>query len=225
MAARIVAVFFDFDHTLGVDHRLEERVLRLLAERHCLSVPSDDDIATALAQFRTGVVSLGTMLTDAFSRWGYNGQVLDEYKAEALRMLPESLVPMPGATQTVTELERADLVVAILSNGWTELQHAKASLIGFEGPVFASEEIGAWKPGRRAFEIAADRTGVALTQSLYIGDSPETDVAGAKNAGMFAAWANLEDGTYPADAVAPDFTVSALEELIGIAAGRAGQAT
>jgi HAD superfamily hydrolase (TIGR01509 family) len=214
MRMSIKAVLFDFDHTLGVDDRLEERVLRLLAERHCVHDPSDAEIAEALRSFRSGELGLAAMLSQTFTRWGYDGDVESEYKMETLRMLPESLTPMPGAGETLEGLAREGFSVGILTNGWTELQRAKAALIGFEGPVFASEEIGAWKPDRRAFHIAVSQLEVDAAESLYVGDSPYVDVAGAKNAGMRAAWADLEGKRYPPDVVEPDLVVKRLTELI-----------
>ena len=130
MGANIEAVLFDFDHTLGVDHRLEERVLRIIADRYCLTPPSDDDVAAALRRFRSEQVALADMLRDAFASWGYHGDVVDEYKTECLDRLPASLTPMPGASETIRDLRSRKLTVAILSNGWTELQRAKAALVG-----------------------------------------------------------------------------------------------
>jgi putative hydrolase of the HAD superfamily len=213
MRAPPTAVLFDFDHTLGVDNRLEERVLRLLAQRLCGVDPPDGELATALARFRTGMVTLAEMLHETFGAWGYAGDVVHAYKGEALLLLPELLVPMPGAKEMLQELEGLGNPVAILTNGWTELQYAKASLLGFEGAVFVSEEIGAWKPDARAFEIACGRLGVPMSTSLYVGDSPLADVSGAKGAGMLTVWANLDGMSYPRDVAAPDFTIATLAEL------------
>jgi putative hydrolase of the HAD superfamily len=103
--------------------------------------------------------------------------------------------------------------LGILSNGWTQLQHIKAWLINFPGPVLASEEIGAWKPDVRAFAIALERLSMTAMTTLYVGDEPKVDIAGAHAAGMPAAWADLEGNTYPENVVAPDFTVTALLEI------------
>jgi 5'-nucleotidase len=220
MRKRIDAVLFDFDHTLGVDHQLEERVLRDLAQRHCGAAPSDEEIIAALARFRSGDESLATMLANAFERWGYRGDVLAEYKSEVMHLAPTSVEPMSGAAETLRTLKTLGVLTAILSNGWTELQRAKAAMVGFDGPVIVSEEIGAWKPDKRAFEIAAEKSGVEVRESMYVGDSPVADVAGSKGAGMIAVWANLENREYPADAIAPDYTITRLDQLPKIVLGR-----
>lgn len=53
--------------------------------------------------------------------------------------------------------------------------------------VCVSEEIGAQKPDRQAFGILAERLGVAPDACHFIGDNPEHDVAGARDAGMSAS--------------------------------------
>lgn len=217
MHGAIRAVLFDFDHTLGTDNKLEERALQMVAERHCVHAPSAEDVAGALARFRSGDVELAAMLADAFEEWGYTGDVLEEFKVNALSLLPLSLVAMPAVTETLKALRDAGKIVAILSNGWTELQRAKADLVGFRGPIFVSEEIDAWKPDRRAFEIAANELEVKMSESFYVGDSPVTDVAGAKAAGMVAVWANLEGAPYPGGIAEPDYTIATLPELIPLA--------
>lgn len=209
-------MLFDFDHTLGVDNRLEETVLHDLTERYCGAPLSDERVAAALTRFRRGLETLDAMVDRAFEGCSRGDDMLAEYKAAALALLPRRLRAMPGATKTIDVLRDRGLVVAVLSNGWAELQEAKAAGIGFRGPVFVSESIGAWKPDVRAFRYAAERLGVALERSMYVGDSPSTDVAGAKNAGMVAVWADLEGQSYPAGVVAPDFTITSLAQMIEI---------
>ena len=214
MGNGIVAVLFDFDHTLGVDHRLEESVLRDLSAHYCCTQLSESAIAQTLATFRSGSRSLADTLATAFSGCACGVEIIDAYKAAALRRLPTQLEAMPGALDTLEALEARDYTVAILSNGWTELQIAKAALIGFAGPVLVSESIGAWKPDVRAFEIAGRELGIDLARSVYVGDAPAADVAGSKRAGMVAIWAALEGQQYPPDEPEPDASIHRLPDLV-----------
>lgn len=207
-------MLFDFDHTLGIDHRLEETVLLELSRRSCPQPLTGEQIAAALSSFRRGAMSLALMLRTAFTDCACGDEIVELYRSLALELLPARLEPMPGATGTVAALRASGLAVAILSNGWTELQLAKAAGIGFDGPVYVSESIGAWKPDVRAFEIATQGLDVSPERSMYVGDSPLTDVAGAKNAGMIAVWADLEGQAYPDEAIAPDYAITSLEELV-----------
>jgi len=207
-------VLFDFDHTLGVDHRLEETVLAELSQRYCAAPFSDERIGTSLSLFRTGSLSLADMLRSAFDGCACGDDFVNLYKARALELLPTRLEPLPGAQTTIKALQTGGLTVAILSNGWTELQVAKAAEIGFEGSVYVSESIGAWKPDVRAFEIATQGLDVSATRSMYVGDSPLTDVVGAKSANMVAVWADLEGRSYPVGAIEPDYAITSLEQII-----------
>ncbi len=210
------AVLFDFDHTLGVDHRLEEGVLRDLSRRWCPVVLDDDAIAAVLRRFRRGDVGLAAMLAGAFARCSPPVGLVAAYKAEALARVGELVTPFPGCAAMLAALRDSGLKTAILSNGWTELQKAKAAFVGFDGPVLVSEEIGAWKPQLSAFAIAAERLGIDAARCMYVGDSPTADVAGSKGAGMIAVWAGLEGQAYPADVTPPDFTIGSLAELIDL---------
>ena len=46
----IRAVMFDFDHTLGIDNKLEEVVLRELAMSYCSTQPDDEAVRAVLTR-------------------------------------------------------------------------------------------------------------------------------------------------------------------------------
>ena len=208
-------VLFDFDHTLGIDNRLEERVLLELAARYCTRVPSAAEITEALAEFRSGEVSLDEMVENAIAEWGgeQHREISDEYRERCLALVPSSVEAMPGAELLYERLAERGIEYAILSNGWTELQRSKAVAAGYRGRMITSEEIGYWKPDARAFQLACDAFDFRIAATLYVGDSPEADVAGSKAAGMIACWADLEMRAYPAHLVAPDCTIKKLIDL------------
>jgi HAD superfamily hydrolase (TIGR01509 family) len=211
-------LLFDFDHTLGIDNRLEERVLRGLAIRYCQRVPTDAEIAAALEAFRSGRIALSTMVEEAVASWGGHGTdaVTQEYRAVAIALVRGSVEPMPGAQELFALLDVRGVRHAIFSNGWSALQAAKAAAIGYPGRVITSEEVGAWKPDADAFLRAAAVEGFEAQTTLYVGDSPSTDVAGSKSAGMQAAWVDLEGKTYPLDVVKPDHVVTWLPDVVGL---------
>jgi HAD superfamily hydrolase (TIGR01509 family) len=55
----------------------------------------------------------------------------------------------------------------------------------FDATVF-SDEAGCRKPDRRIFDLAARELGAELGNAIHVGDNPEADVWGAKQAGMRA---------------------------------------
>jgi putative hydrolase of the HAD superfamily len=92
--------------------------------------------------------------------------------------------PTPGAMDTIHSLQRAGLVVVIVTNS---SGHAEENLCdsGFGGvPVIDSTVVGVAKPDPRIFEIALGRAGVPPAETVHVGDSLANDVAGARAAGI-----------------------------------------
>lgn len=112
--------------------------------------------------------------------------VFDRYLAAyraAWRLFPDS-------EDVLRRLRLRGVRIGILTNGNQEQQREKlerTGLMDLVDTVCVSEEIGAQKPDRRAFDILAERLGVAPGGCHFIGDSPEHDVAGARDAGMSAS--------------------------------------
>ena len=82
--------------------------------------------------------------------------------------------------------------------------------------VVTAESAGVAKPARRIFDIAIDKAGVSPEEILHVGDHPETDVDGGRQAGMRTAWVNRIEAEWPEHLPAPDVTVSTIIELRGI---------
>lgn len=96
----------------------------------------------------------------------------------------------PDSSGVLRRLRLRGFRIGILTNGNQRQQREKlerTGLVDLVDTVCVSEEIGAQKPDRRAFEILAERLGVAPDECHFIGDNPEHDVAGARDAGMSAS--------------------------------------
>ncbi|MFQ5693021.1 MAG: HAD family hydrolase [Nitrospinota bacterium] len=79
--------------------------------------------------------------------------------------------------------------------------------------IAISDELGWRKPHPRVFQALVEELGVEPAESLYVGDTFEIDVVGAKAAGLDAAWVN-PSGKVPGDGgVRPDIEVRSLAEL------------
>lgn len=72
------------------------------------------------------------------------------------------------------------------------------------------------KPDREIFVRAAERLGVRVEESIFVGDNPQTDIVGAYEAGMQTVWLKRYLAWPEYLAVVPDYTVSALAELLAI---------
>ncbi|KAB5540442.1 HAD-like domain-containing protein [Coniochaeta sp. 2T2.1] len=95
----------------------------------------------------------------------------------------------PGAIETLIRLRERGYRLAIVTNGQTEEQQAKAEAIGVLGlveRVFTSQGLGMCKPEGAIFRFAVRQMGVEAERTVMVGDSVEADVKGAVDAGLGA---------------------------------------
>lgn len=79
--------------------------------------------------------------------------------------------------------------------------------------VITAVDAGAAKPAKAIFDIAVSETRAAPEQILHVGDHPETDVEGARQAGLKTAWVNRNGDRWPDALEAPDAVVASMTEL------------
>jgi 2-haloalkanoic acid dehalogenase type II len=109
--------------------------------------------------------------------------------------------------------------VVALTNGNSNLEKIGIRHL-FHGVVTAVSA-GAAKPEKRIFDAAAAETGVAPDEILHVGDHPETDIDGARQAGFRTAWINRNGDSWPDELPAPDATVADMTELRELLEGEA----
>lgn len=110
--------------------------------------------------------------------------------------------------------------LAVVSNA--DDDHLKAALAANNLPVplvLSSESARSYKPRRPIFRQAAELLGEHIHDVLYVGDSPQMDVLGARYAGMRVAWVNRGGASLPAGIPRPDYEVRDLLELVQIVLG------
>ncbi|MFO0549665.1 MAG: HAD family hydrolase [Polyangiaceae bacterium] len=124
--------------------------------------------------------------------------------------------PMPGVAQALDSLHALGLPMAVVSNtcfGPATIQYEleKQGLFPRLQFVVASANYSVRKPSPLLFEIAAIRLGVAARDIAFVGDRLDTDVLGARRAGMKSVW--LDPEGRPANGADPDWTVASWAEL------------
>jgi HAD superfamily hydrolase (TIGR01549 family) len=90
----------------------------------------------------------------------------------------------------------------------------KVGLSEFFNVVVVSEEVGWRKPSGRIFQDALNRLQIKACEAIYIGDSPNEDIKGAKQAGLktifvpsqFSALKDLKESKQEPDLIAKDLT-------------------
>lgn len=223
---RIRAVGFDFDHTLGLDNKLERvAFLRLLDAAceiggRCIGTLADEieRIDDLLAKQRSGAFSIEEAVRRFMRERGVAkpDEFIGRYKRMAVEMVDAFVIPEPGVREMLAELRSREVPVAILTNGWSPLQQRKAERVEFEGAVVVSSDLGIQKPEPQAFEALADVLGVGCADVAFVGDSPESDVAGAIRAGMQGVWFDAEGLAYPPELPLPDAVIHTLAELLAL---------
>lgn len=99
----------------------------------------------------------------------------------------ETMVPRPFAHALLEQVRARGLLVAIVTDLTLAIQLRKLKTLGLFGLIdalVASEEVGADKPARAAFELGAARLGVPLERCAVIGDNDEKDGEGARRLGL-----------------------------------------
>ena len=82
--------------------------------------------------------------------------------------------------------------------------------------ILISEAEGVKKPDPEIFRRAVARLGVSPADAVYIGDKPDTDVRGAKSAGLRAIWRPQEEGAVIAEA---DAVIDQIGEVLEVVRG------
>lgn len=105
---------------------------------------------------------------------------------------------VPGALELLKKLRIKDVKIAVISNGFKEVQYRKIKSAGLEDYidlVVLSDDINVNKPDIRLFRYAMERSGVEeASRHLLIGDNAATDIAGALKASWHAIHFNPEQG-------------------------------
>jgi FMN phosphatase YigB (HAD superfamily) len=222
----VEGIGFDLDHTLAIDNRLERVALLRLLQRvledggRSVGTFSDeiDEIDALLWQQRHGECSIDAAVDRLVAAHGVapDPAYVDIFRMTAIAMVDAFVVGLPGVGATLAELRDRGIKVAVLTNGWSTLQQAKAKRAGFSGTVLVSDEIGERKPAPGAFGRLLDELGTTAARTLYVGDSPQSDVAGAHASGLGTVWFNWERIAYPEDVVPPQHTIASLDELLAL---------
>ncbi|KZN25667.1 haloacid dehalogenase [Haladaptatus sp. R4] len=120
---------------------------------------------------------------------------------------------LPGASETLEALT-GEHALGIVTNGAPEMQRAKMAALGVERYVdtivFAGHDAPA-KPNPEPFERALSELDSTPERALHVGNSLDTDVPGAKAAGLGAVWVPADPDETPDPT--PDFAFETLHPL------------
>jgi putative hydrolase of the HAD superfamily len=132
------------------------------------------------------------------------------------------LKPFPDVIPLLRGLKEAGIRVGVITHGWTVKQAEKLvrlKLVPYLDPraIFISDQIGISKPNPKLYLTAVHDLGLEPNEVMYVGDSPEHDVAPPKSIGMITVWASRAAKRPLAGTnIVPDHSVASFEELARI---------
>lgn len=144
---------------------------------------------------------------------GHNRETGRALAAAYSELRDYSVEPLPGAADVVDSLDET-YTLGLVTNGRPSMQNPKLDSLPFtdrfETVVFGGHDAPA-KPSPEPFYRALDRLDAAPDRAVHVGDSLDSDVAGAHAAGVGSV---LVDDTATSAEPSPDYTVDALPELL-----------
>jgi putative hydrolase of the HAD superfamily len=155
----------------------------------------------------------------ALEKLGCNDQqAANNIAANYANILDGALDFFPNAENTLKELVKKRVKLALLTNGAGEAQQAKIQRFKL-GRYFSicliEGELGYGKPDQRFFKMALDELGVKANQAWMVGDDLERDITGAQAAEIFSVWHDYGKAGLPASStVKPDRIINNLAELL-----------
>jgi putative hydrolase of the HAD superfamily len=144
-------------------------------------------------------------------RWYHQNRFLGLELFPDARSVLEAVRALPGVR-----------AIGLVTNGPHDVQRDKIDLLDLRALVdFAviSGEVGVEKPDPCIFEEALRQGNATASGAIYIGDSPEHDIEGARNAGIPNIWINAAGAPWPLESPAPEVEVATIADLPGLLAG------
>ena len=201
----IQGVFFDLDGTLydrdAAIVRVAERQFEVF-HGDLKDVPRSrfiDQLVSLDGHGHTRTPQLHHVLAQTLGLPLHVGDRLEEYFRS---YYPRFCIVEEDTRVTLQALRERGKKLGIITNGPTVWQSRKIESMGI-APLFdvilISGSEGIEKPDPRIFARALDRCGVSAESSIFIGDHPEADIRGAKEAGIFPVWKQMDYWTVPED--------------------------
>ena len=220
----IEAVLFDLDNTL-VDRRATFQSWAQWFARTELGLAGICEIDHAVARLivldRDGYNPRASFFEEVTRQFPALQHDIPELLYAFRQQFATHQPPLDAGTMSLLDLlDAAEVPWGIVTNGTSQSQRGKLRWLGLEsrpGCVVVSEEVSLRKPDPAIFSLAAERLGVEAPGTLFVGDHPEVDIAGAAGAGMQTAWLALgrtwPDVLHP---IVPSYTIDDLATLIAV---------
>jgi putative hydrolase of the HAD superfamily len=125
-------------------------------------------------------------------------------------------VPFIGLIEMLDTLQQRGYRLGIITNGRGEFQAKAISGLGIQAyfeAILISETEQVRKPAAEIFNRAIAQLGGTAQNSIFVGDNPEADILGAKNANLRTIW---KRNLFWQEAAGADATIDELMEIPAI---------
>ena len=125
------------------------------------------------------------------TEFGFESTIIERLVASFWSEYPRHCKLETAVADTLVELRRRRMRLAIVTNGTAVVQNAAIDALGIRYSVDAIlilETEGVRKPQPEIFERAASRVGVLPRDCCFVGDHPTVDIEGAKASGLSVLW-------------------------------------
>lgn len=236
------AVFIDWDDTIGDFHGAAKLALQEMYEKYHLSdyFASHEEFVSLYKphnlelwdKYGKDLVTKEYLSFDRFfyplmhgSRVGERQEVAalaEQMSEDFLNLTTAHFSLLEGAEELVRYLAKK-YPLTVVTNGFVEVQYEKFDKSGLRdcfAHIVLSEEVGCQKPNPRIFEEALRMNSLQAEEVVMIGDSWNSDIKGAINAGIDQIWIkkNKEPGAEIQDTIVQTATyiVKSLSDVMNI---------
>jgi 2-haloalkanoic acid dehalogenase type II len=166
------------------------------------------EATASFASYRQSWVSAGRRLLAPFGREQAGALFADAYAD-----LHATAAMFPDVPDALRALGR-DFRLGVVANADHDCLMRCLDRNGLHFHAVAdSQTARCYKPQPRVFRNACAALAVPPADAVMVGDTPETDVEGARRAGLQAVWLNRDHRPWPAHLDQPDATIENLRQL------------
>jgi putative hydrolase of the HAD superfamily len=220
----IQAVVFDLDGTLLDRRRSFDTFVREQWARFSDSlraVAPDEYAQTLIRLDRGGYAPRGELFTGLIARFALPSGLADDLLIDYRAGFPRACVLFPDVVETLAALRASHLKLGLITNGSVSMQSRKLEWLRLSSSfdvILISAAEGVSKPEPEIFHRALERLQADPARSIFVGDDPEIDIAGARGAGMQAVWRRDPTVSRTVEADATIEGVGDLLRLLGLGA-------
>jgi putative hydrolase of the HAD superfamily len=194
MEAVIKAVLFDLDGTLLDRQRSLEDFISGQCQRlkHLPAMADEQSYKKRFLELDAfGMVwkdKVYQSLVTEFAITALDWQaLLDDYIAS----FSLHCIAFPGIKEALTQLKKRGYKLGIITNARSPFQERNIAALGIEdyfSTILVSGKEGIKKPEAAIFQRGVSNLDVHISDAIYVGDHPHSDIDGAQKAGMKTIW-------------------------------------